>query len=125
MTHKQNLTDRELDELFASEAAQVQHVPDDLQQRILADADRILTENLTGFVQQPEPQSEGIFASILNAIGGWPAMTGLATATVAGLWIGFLPTDAIGGFAETYLSDTGTYDMGDLMPTIDYFLDEG
>lgn len=34
-------------------------------------------------------------APLLEAIGGWPALAGLATAGVAGLWIGFNPPQAL------------------------------
>jgi hypothetical protein len=33
----------------------------------------------------------GILAQFLAILGGWPAMAGLATAGVAGLWIGAVP----------------------------------
>lgn len=63
---------------------------------------------------RPRP---GLIAQIMAAIGGWPAMASLATAGVAGLWIGAVPPaglvnlavdiGALTGAAEedTYLVD--------------------
>lgn len=54
---------------------------------------------------------------ILRAIGGWPALAGLATATVAGLWIGYAAPD-LGGLALVADSAAaeGVYDLGGLLP---------
>lgn len=43
----------------------------------------------------------GILGQMLAAIGGWPAMAGLATAGVAGLWIGIAPPAALADVAGT------------------------
>lgn len=37
----------------------------------------------------------GRLAQLRDAIGGWPAMGGLVTATAAGIWIGISPPDPI------------------------------
>jgi len=46
-----------------------------------------------GFAAAPAARAPrpGRIAQLLAAIGGWPAMAGLATAGVAGLWIGAVP----------------------------------
>ena len=41
-------------------------------------------------VARPE-RRPGILSQLLAVLGGWPAMAGLATAGVAGLWIGAVP----------------------------------
>ena len=41
------------------------------------------------------PRRRGVLAQALAALGGWPAMAGLATAGVAGLWIGAVPPAAL------------------------------
>ena len=55
-----------------------------LMDRIMQDADAILAVP----VAEPTRPARGIFAQIMDAIGGWPAASGLAAATVAGVWIG-------------------------------------
>lgn len=53
----------------------------------------------------------------LQSIGGWPALAGLATATVTGLWIGYAAPD-LGGlaFGAGSLAEDGAYDLGGLLP---------
>ncbi|MCA0920114.1 hypothetical protein [Pseudooceanicola nanhaiensis] len=41
------------------------------------------------------PAREGWLAQLWSAIGGWPSLAGLATATVAGVWIGISPPAAL------------------------------
>jgi hypothetical protein len=60
----------------------------------------------------PEPK-QGVFAQILGALGGWPAVAGLAAATVAGVWIGAVSPETmtnsmsglLGTSSELYDSD--------------------
>lgn len=57
---------------------------DTLMDRIMQDADGVLG----AAAPRPSRPRRGIFAQFMDAIGGWPAMSGLAAATVAGVWIG-------------------------------------
>lgn len=50
----------------------------------------------------------GVFVAMLAAIGGWPAMAGLATAGVAGLWIGAMPPVALVNLAVDMGAVTNT-----------------
>ena len=59
--------------------------------RIMMDADSVLAEATPA----PARPKQGFGAMILEAIGGWTAFGGLATATVAGLWIGVSPPAAL------------------------------
>lgn len=43
----------------------------------------------------------GVLAQFLAILGGWPAMAGLATAGVAGLWIGAVPPAGLVNLAAT------------------------
>jgi hypothetical protein len=70
------------------------------------------------------------FGSWLANLGGWGAVTGLATATVAGIWLGFSPPTGLAGLADgvlgTSLSGNGeTIDQVDLLPTFESYLTEG
>ena len=77
-----------LDALFTDARADHSVVSDALTARILADADAV--------AQKPRPQQRDSFVRRLRAwgqdlfdgLGGWGAVAGLSTATIAGLWIG-------------------------------------
>ena len=76
-----------LDDLFASARTDSrQEVSTDLLARVLNDAE----------AHQPKaaplpdrPRRKGRWQQFVAVIGGWPSLTGLAAATVAGVWIGF------------------------------------
>lgn len=70
------------------------------------------------------------FGSWLATLGGWGAVTGLATATVAGIWLGFSPPTGLAGLADGVLGTSlagsvGTIDQVDLLPTFESYLTEG
>ncbi|MEQ8902651.1 MAG: hypothetical protein RID11_16895 [Roseovarius sp.] len=72
----------------------------DLLARVLADAEA---------TQQPArlpSTSEGLVVRLYRLLGGWPAMAGLATAALTGIWIGTaLPEGLIGTAEAAYLVD--------------------
>ncbi|MEX0304463.1 MAG: hypothetical protein AB3N24_18750 [Leisingera sp.] len=80
---------QELEDLFAASRAEPPAVPDHLTAAILEDAAR----------EQPGLQpaaparraSKPLWRQLIEAIGGWPAIGGLAAASAAGLWIGIAP----------------------------------
>jgi hypothetical protein len=76
------LDDLSLDALFAEAKADAQP-SEALMDRIVADAAEIAA--VTPVVEQ----GPGIWERMLDALGGWPSLSGLATATVAGIYIGF------------------------------------
>lgn len=124
---KKTTAEFDLDALFA-EARSLGDAPGpDLMARVLADA----------LAAQPAPaQAAPIPAprpsrlrQFLNAVGGWPAVAGLATAGVAGLWIGVNPpagmATTVASTAESVLgSETDLY-LVDLMPGYEFALAEG
>jgi hypothetical protein len=72
--------DLDLDALFAD--ARAEAVPTDaLIDRIVADAAVVNAP-----VVVPGP---GLWERMLDAVGGWPSISGLATAAIAGVYIGF------------------------------------
>jgi hypothetical protein len=79
---------RDLERLLAEARQEVDQMPAGLMTRIVADADQIQA----GFGEPDSPiQSPGLWAQILQVLGGWPAMGGLAAAGAAGVWIGLAP----------------------------------
>ena len=98
-----------LDEFFEAARNAPAHPSDDLMARVAADAAR----------EAPRPaQPARVRPGIFETLGGWPALGGLVTATVAGVWIGVAnplgvdPLDYVGagGFAVADLS-TGYADL--------------
>ncbi len=67
----------------------------------------------------------GWLANLLAPIGGWPAVAGLATATVAGGWIGYASGDGLSGLTGDAISAGGGADLGEFMLSYDDLLGEG
>ena len=83
--------DKFLEAAFAQARTPDMMPSDAVLDRIMMDADSVLAEA----VPVPKRSKQGFGAMILEAIGGWTAFGGLATATVAGLWIGISPPAAL------------------------------
>lgn len=108
------MTDRidkaEMDALDALlvQARAMDHVPDaDLLVRIVADAEQVFDQRRV----PQRPASQGWFAGVKAALGGWPAMGGLAMATVAGLWIGVAPPASLTAMAGDLWGETVTVSL--------------
>ncbi|MGR3661300.1 MAG: hypothetical protein ACU0CA_08970 [Paracoccaceae bacterium] len=125
MTDKHYLDDAALEALF-EEAANVETVPSKaLMTRIVADADQV-ADVQDVMRNPPRPAArQNWFAGFLQGIGGWPAMGGLLTATMVGIWVGYAPPAALDGIADTYLTTDTGFDLGDLMPSYEALIDEG
>ena len=73
----------------------------------------------------------GLFATLAQAIGGWPTLGGLATATLAGLYIGFAQPDLLSGQITGVMADATEEDTltgllpGDSLLFDASFLEEG
>ena len=99
-------------DLARAEAARP--APEALLARVIADAAR---EARPARAAGPRP---GRLAAALASLGGWPALGGLATAGVAGLWLGFSPPLAVEDLGG-WLGATGA--SADLLLPDDYFSD--
>ena len=111
------MQDRDLDALFATARADYS-VPPALMARVLADADAL----------QPRPApvpKPRFWAGFMSAIGGVPALAGLSTATLAGLWIGFVEPSSLSAVADVLLASSTVSETLDVMPAFDDFLTEG
>ena len=80
---------QELEDLFAAARSDRPAVPEHLSAAILADAAR----EQAGFQPARSARAARLpkWRQLFEAIGGWPAMGGLAAASAAGLWIGVAP----------------------------------
>tara|TARA_R100000322_G_scaffold153547_2_gene112009 strand:+ start:628 stop:990 length:363 start_codon:yes stop_codon:yes gene_type:complete len=88
----------------------------DLLNRIAADAE--VVDGARAASVAARPPRRGVFAAMTDAIGGWPALAGMATAAVAGVWIGVAQPVALTSLTGGVLgaATTGTYELEDLMP---------
>lgn len=85
MTDAPKQKDDLLDRGFQALKARETEPSDDLTARVLADADAIQQKAMRPAV----PAKKAAFPSRVKALlGGWPALAGLATAGLAGVWIG-------------------------------------
>ena len=82
--------DDALDALFAQARVTPPSPSDDLQARIVADALAVQAA-FAEPVAAPAPERAGIFQRFAAVFGGWPALGGMATACVLGIWIGAAP----------------------------------
>lgn len=93
-----------LDDLFAVARMQTPQPTDALMARVLADA-------AGGPAPQRAVSRPGLWAQLCQALGGWPAVGGLAAATVAGIWIGIAPPDGLENLADSVIGDTVTVSL--------------
>ena len=106
----------DLDAFFAAARREVPAPSEALMARVLVDA----------LAAQPAPRAAvrtprpGLWTQLREAMGGWPAMGGLATAGVVGLWIGISPPAAVTDMASDVLGlQTDEY-LVDLMPDFEF-----
>jgi hypothetical protein len=109
--------DKMLDDLFA-QVRGVAPVPSDaLVARVLAEA----KPPQAASAPQAKP---GFWERFSDMIGGWPAVSGLAAAVVAGIWVGVAPPssveDATAAFwgdevSVSLFSDDLVFDAGELV----------
>jgi len=123
MRKEADMNDSDLDNLFAQARLAGPMPSTDLMARILSDAEQH-QQLAAGFVRAAVPPRQGLWASMLAAIGGGAALAGLSTATIAGLWLGMAQPASFTAVTETFLS-TKTLDTVDLIPGFDTILTEG
>lgn len=110
------MTDREnefkgLDDAFQASLDAAPQPDAGLMARVLADAEAVQR----GFTAPaPRPVQAGIWQDLMAVLGGWRAMAGLATAAVAGVWLGVSPPGILPDATGVYL---GASDAGYLIDT--------
>ena len=95
-----NPNDDMLDELFAQAREETPSPSDSLMARVLADAAAV--QPTADAVQLEQP---GVWTRLLDMIGGWPAVSSLAAATVAGIWVGVAPPSSVEDLTATLIGD--------------------
>lgn len=126
MTDKHEFTEDGLETLFAAERAQSPVPSADLLGRIMADAQ---TQAQTQAQAQAGPVAtapqRGVFANLLQPIGGWPSLAGMATAGVVGVWIGFSQPAGLDMVAEQLMGTADSDYLVDLVPAFNTDFEEG
>lgn len=74
--------------------------------RVLADAEAVQAGFDSAAVPDRQPaRRPGLLAQLGAALGGWPAVAGLAAASVCGLWIGISPPAGLSDTAAFYYTE--------------------
>ena len=89
-----HMKNKELDAYFHALKENAAEPSEALLARVLADAETAQPRTIAPLPAESRPS---FWQDFLRAIGGWPALAGLATATVAGVWIGGHPFGRIAG----------------------------
>ena len=102
---------QELEDLFAAARSEPPAVPGHLTAAILEDAAR----EQPGFQPARRAARQPFWRQLIEAVGGWPALGGLAAASAAGLWIGIAPPSFVPDpVALAGLEDSVPYDSYDM-----------
>lgn len=78
-----------LDGFFAAARNETAALPEALEARMLADAAQV--HRARAAPARRRQATAGPIRQLLAALGGWPAVGGLAAACAAGVWLGFAP----------------------------------
>lgn len=94
----------------------------ELMARVLSDAQAVQA----GLITPPDriTKRRPSLRQAFRALGGWPAVAGLATATVAGVWIGATKPDAMTRYTSFLQQDAALYQV-DLSAGAGFDVDEG
>lgn len=123
MTDKNTLNDKTLEALL-SEMGDQEPVPSDaLLHRIMGDADAVI--DAAGPVAVPQVTRPGFWAEMRNALGGWTAIAGLGTATIAGIWIGVVSPASVTSVTDQFLPTLTAEELSVFTPDFDRLVDEG
>jgi hypothetical protein len=117
----------DLDDLFAAARAAAPQPSAALLARVEADALRMMPRPPARPTARPRGL-RGLLAEILSAVGGLGGAAGLASAMLAGLWIGIAQPQGLSALTEGLTAGLGadaTLDSVELIPSLDPFSTEG
>ena len=115
MTEPGKLTESEaLDDLFALARLADLKPSDGLLARVMTDAVQV-NQTRVDLANKPpgSVKSRGALAGLIAALGGWPALGGLAMATATGLYIGVAPPDSLTAIGQAVWGETVTVSLDD------------
>ena len=113
-----------LEDLFAAARSEPPQLPQALQATMLADAQHVQQERARALAEDRVPERERsqrgmqrLWQQFTSAVGGWPALGGLAAASLSGLWIGLAPPS----FLPDPVESLASYSSGSqLLSDLDY-----
>ena len=113
-----------LEDLFAAARSEPAQLPQALQAAMLADAQQVQQDRVDARVPggcepglNPQSLPTRLWQQFISAVGGWPALGGLAVASLSGLWIGLAPPSFLPDPVESFAS----YSSGSLLGSdLDY-----
>ncbi len=125
--------DRDLEIFFEAARKDRGDASPDLLSRVLADAyaeqdaqaEAVPTSSVAPRTADTSRSLRGVFAGLFDAIGGWPAVAGLATAAMAGVWIGYNPPAVFDTLAMDFMESSYGVSLGAALPEYDAFLADG
>ena len=124
MTTGDDKDDKILDDMFQAARSEMPEPSDDLMARVMADADQV-AEAWAQAEAGPVATSGGWLRSLLDAVGGWPAASGIVTAGMVGLVVGVSPPQTLSDFAEGYIYGTSDSYLVDPYDGFGFAADEG
>jgi len=87
-----------------------------LMDRIAADAEMVQEGFGAARAAQGEGAAPGLLRQLYHVLGGWPSATGLAAATLAGVWIGAFPPGDLESRLREAAGLSRTSPVIDIMP---------
>ena len=101
---------------FSALKRRVEPPSGDLMARVMADADAVQAQILT-----PLPKARvSALSRVMDVIGGWPTLAGMATAGMAGVWIGVAQPAALLEGSQTLLYGDANAALVDLDPSFGF-----
>ncbi|MDP3342740.1 dihydroorotate dehydrogenase [Frigidibacter sp.] len=123
MADPHNTTDPEiaLEAFFAAGRSAAAEPSATFLARVLAEAEAVQAERDAPIAEPPAPQ-QGLWAGIIAALGGWGGAGGLATATMAGVWLGFAGVQGSGTLTAFLAAPEEAAVTLELIPEFDSFV---
>jgi hypothetical protein len=128
-TERDMLSDAALEDIFAAARAHAPEPSGAMMARILADAEHVQATRAGAF--RPRAAAlPGRWDRIVEVLGGWTALAGFVTATLAGVWLGFASPDRLNTLSGGLLlpDSAAVYALEDILPADDglaAFYEEG
>ena len=117
-----------LEDLFAAARSEPIQLPPALQAAMLADAQQIQQAGTLAPAEQsssPQNISLRLWQQFVSAVGGWPALGGLAAASLSGLWIGLAPPSFFPDPVESFASfSSGSQLVADLDYDVSFLMSD-
>ncbi len=124
---ERDIEDGILEVHFAAARRAGAELPAALTARMLADAARVQADQATPAPQRPTGRDAvaGRLWQLVRALGGWPAMGGLAAACAAGVWLGVAPPDFLPDPVGLVMQEQGEVNLLDSYQLSTVLLEDG